>query len=49
MADRVRIAPMKKSQTERLYDLLQDGKPHRTDEIVAKVYSGLRLLALGRE
>jgi hypothetical protein len=29
---------MEKSQAERLYDLLSDGLPHRTDEIQEKVY-----------
>jgi len=27
-----------KSQVERLHDLMSDGEPHRTDEIMAKVY-----------
>lgn len=27
-----------KSQTEKLYELLSDGLPHRTDEIMEKVY-----------
>lgn len=31
--------PNAPSQAERLYTLLQDGKPHRTDEIVSLVYS----------
>jgi len=26
------------SQAERLYNLLSDGRPHRTDEILARVY-----------
>jgi len=26
------------SQTNRLHNLLRDGKPHRTDEILRKVY-----------
>ena len=26
------------TQTERLYELLKEGKPHRTDEILLKVY-----------
>jgi hypothetical protein len=26
------------SQTERLYELLKDGKPQRTDEILLKAY-----------
>jgi hypothetical protein len=26
------------TQAERLYDLLKDGHPHRTDEILLKVY-----------
>lgn len=26
------------SQTERLYQLLRDGLPHRTDELVEKIY-----------
>src|ERR1700759_781828 len=29
---------MKKTQTERLYELLKDGLPHRTDEILRVVY-----------
>src|ERR1035438_863416 len=35
------------SQTDRLYTLLSDGKPHRTDEIVQKIYSGGALARLG--
>lgn len=35
------------SQTDRLYDLLSDGEPHRTDEIVAKIYSGGALARVG--
>ena len=31
------------SQTERLYDLLTDGLPHRTDEIMESVYGGSHL------
>ena len=31
------------SQKEKLYNLLKDGNPHRTDEIVAKVYGGEHL------
>jgi hypothetical protein len=39
---------MKKSQTQRLYELLLDGKSHRTDEIVAKIYGqGLSLSRVG--
>jgi hypothetical protein len=39
---------MKKSQTQRLYELLLDGKSHRTDEIVEKIYgSGLSLSRVG--
>lgn len=32
-----------KSQTERLYELLKDGQPHRTDEILEKVYGSEHL------
>ena len=35
------------SQTERLYKLLKDCHPHRTDEIVAKIYSGGALARVG--
>lgn len=31
---------MKQSQAEKLYELLKDGKPHRTDEIQRVVYGG---------
>jgi hypothetical protein len=31
---------MKPTQTDRLYNLLSDGKPHRTDEIQVVVYGG---------
>jgi hypothetical protein len=30
---------MKQSQTDVLFNLLSDGRPHRTDEIVAVVYA----------
>lgn len=33
----------KTSQANRLYFLLADGKPHRTDEIMEKVYGGSHL------
>ena len=29
---------MKKSQAERLWEVLRDGRPHRTDEILTRVY-----------
>jgi hypothetical protein len=35
------------SQTTRLYNLLLDGNPHRTDEIVNKIYSGGSLARVG--
>jgi len=35
------------SQTDRLYDLLKDCHPHRTDEIVQKIYSGGALARVG--
>ena len=36
------------SQTEKLYDLMSDGEPHRTDEIVRKVYGfGMSLARVG--
>ena len=36
------------SQTDRLYNLLLDGRPHRTDEIVREVYGpGLSLSRVG--
>lgn len=39
---------MKKSQTQPLYELLLDGKSHRTDEIVAKISGqGLSLSRVG--
>ena len=39
---------MELTQTERLYNLLSDGKPHRTDEIVNLVYGpGLSLARVG--
>jgi hypothetical protein len=39
---------MKKSQTQRLYEPPLDGKSHRTDEIVEKVYGqGLSLSRVG--
>jgi len=31
------------SQKEKLFELLRDGEPHRTDEIVEKVYGDKRL------
>jgi hypothetical protein len=31
------------SQSERLLNLLKDGRPHRTDEILAKVYGSEHL------
>lgn len=34
---------MKKSQTQRLYELLLDGKSHRTDEILREVYGSEHL------
>lgn len=34
---------MEKSQTEKLYELLSDGLPHRTDEIMEKIYGGSHL------
>jgi len=38
----------KQSQAERLYLLLKDGKPHRTDEIVDLIYNhGLSLARVG--
>ena len=33
----------KKSQTQRLLELLSDGEPHRSDEILEKVYGGSHL------
>jgi hypothetical protein len=39
---------MKKSQRQRLYELLLDGRSHRTDEIVDKIYgSRLSLTRVG--
>lgn len=39
---------MKQSQADRLYNLLSDFQPHRTDEIVEKVYGpGLSLSRVG--
>ena len=38
---------MKQSQTDKLYILLKDGQPHRTDEIVDKIYSGGALARVG--
>ena len=38
---------MKQTQTQKLYHLLKDGRAHRTDEIVAKVYSGGSLARVG--
>lgn len=38
---------MKQSQTDKLYQLLKDGQPHRTDEIQAVVY-GSEHLGLAR-
>ena len=35
------------SQTSQLYELLSDGKPHRTDEIADKIYSGGSLARVG--
>jgi hypothetical protein len=32
---------MKQSQTDIIYNILIDGKPHRTDEIVRRVYKQL--------
>lgn len=37
----------KPSQTDRLYELLKSGRPVRTDEIVAKIYSGGALARVG--
>ncbi len=34
---------MKTSQTKKLYELLKDGLPHRTDEILEKVYGNNHL------
>ena len=34
---------MKKSQTDRLFDLLSDGRPHSTIEILQRVYGGSHL------
>lgn len=34
---------MKTSQTDKLYHLLLDQKPHRTDEILKKVYGSGKL------
>lgn len=31
------------SQTNKIYDLLEDGKPHRTDEILKEVYGSEHL------
>ena len=31
------------SQTERLYNVLKDKEPHRTDELLAKVYGSSHL------
>jgi len=31
------------TQTEALYNLLRDAKPHRTDEILEKIYGGSHL------
>ncbi|CAG0941186.1 hypothetical protein BROC_01325 [Candidatus Brocadiaceae bacterium] len=38
---------IKLSQTSKLYELLSDGNPHRTDEIVNKTYSGGSLARVG--
>ncbi|HBX15872.1 MAG: hypothetical protein UV20_C0009G0052 [Candidatus Magasanikbacteria bacterium GW2011_GWA2_42_32] len=39
---------IKISQTQRLYELLSDGEPHRTDEIVNRIYGpGLSLSRVG--
>ncbi|HTA21936.1 MAG TPA: hypothetical protein VK763_00265 [Terriglobales bacterium] len=39
---------MNKTQTQRLYELLLDGKSHRSDEIVEKIYgTGLSLARVG--
>jgi hypothetical protein len=35
--------PLPMSQADKLYDLLSDGKPHRTDEILRVVYGGSHL------
>ncbi len=31
------------SQVEKLFEILKDGKPHRTDEILKKVYGNSKL------
>jgi hypothetical protein len=35
------------TQTERLYELLKEGRPVRTDEIAEKIYSGGSLARVG--
>ncbi|MGB8006423.1 MAG: hypothetical protein WCF48_04785 [Terriglobales bacterium] len=34
---------MKSTQTDKLFQLLKDGKPHRTDEILREVYGSEHL------
>jgi hypothetical protein len=41
------MLPEKPSQAQRLYELLKNGRPYRTDEIVAKVYGPGSSLARG--